>query len=379
MSRRRVRIPLPENPAVRWIGGAVLFVVALNLLVTAIGSYAEGPSGPVSSSYATSPKGVAAWAELLERAGHPVEQLRLRPAAASLDRNATVVILDPDFVSPDDEFALESFVDGGGRLIAGATEPAPWLGAVLDDDPVWSQGGPTQMGPVAAAPLDELDGVTAVAAAGEGHWSDPVGTPALGGDGEIGVWVAHRGPGHVVALADPSPLQNRLLGEADNAKLALEIAGEPDATVVFVESVHGFEETGGGFGVLPYRWRVAAAGLLLAAVVWMIARGRRLGPPELAARPLQPPRKTYVDSLGVALRRTKRPGEATAPVRAAARSQLVRRSGLSGDATDEEIMTAGRRQGLPEGELRAIVHPPTDDAGVLAAGRVLARLMGGRK
>ena len=39
-------------------------------------------------------------------------------------------------------------------------------------------------------------------------------------------------------LADTSPLQNRLLGKADNAALALALAATGPST--FVETVHGY-------------------------------------------------------------------------------------------------------------------------------------------
>src|SRR5215207_939032 len=52
----------------------VLFPAA----VVVIDRLAPTPSGPTSSSYATASKGLAAYADLLRRAGHPVER---RPRA----------------------------------------------------------------------------------------------------------------------------------------------------------------------------------------------------------------------------------------------------------------------------------------------------------
>jgi hypothetical protein len=378
--RAMPRLHIPENLAVRWIGGAILFIVLLNVLIAAVNSYTRGPSGPASSSHATSAEGVAAWAELLERAGYRVEQLHVPLSDTELNEGTTVVVLDPDAVTPAAESALETFVDGGGRLVAGEAGPAPWLAGVLDQSPTWSPGGPTEISPVNLGPLPEVDGVESVRTAGEGHWSsDAPGTPALGSGAETLMAVAEVGGGDVVALADPSPLQNRLLGEADNARLSLQIIGGSDRPVVFVESVHGFiESQGEGLAAIPARWRVAAAGLLAAVLALMLARVRRLGPPELAARPLPPARRAYVDSLGVALRRTKRPAEATASLRLAARNQLARRTGLAVDASEHDLVAAARRLGIPEDEVRGIVDAPKDDGEVLAAGRALARLMGGK-
>jgi hypothetical protein len=49
----------------------------------------------------------------------------------------------------------------------------------------------------------------------------------------------------------------------------------------------------------------------------MLARGRRFGPPEPAARAFAPPRVAYVDALGATLARTQDHDAAMAPVRAA--------------------------------------------------------------
>ena len=44
----------------------------------------------------------------------------------------------------------------------------------------------------------------------------------------------------MVALADPSPVQNGFLASDDNAALALGLAGSPDRTVLFAEGAHGY-------------------------------------------------------------------------------------------------------------------------------------------
>ena len=118
------------------------------------------------------------------------------------------------------------------------------------------------------------------------------------------------GRGRIVLLADSSPLQNRLLGEADNAAFALALSGRGPLT--FVESVHGYGPQR-GLAALPARFGWALIGLLLAALVFMVARGRRLGPPERERRELPPPRRAYVDALAATMARGKEREEAVAP------------------------------------------------------------------
>src|SRR5207249_7350779 len=102
------------------------------------------------------------------------------------------------------------------------------------------------------------------------------------------------GRGRVALLADASPLQNRFLGEADDAALGLALAGPRKRPVAFVESVHGYGRAS-GVRAIPTSWRWALGGLVLAALVLIWARGRRLGPAERTTRDLPPPRRDYVD------------------------------------------------------------------------------------
>ncbi|HZI38005.1 MAG TPA: DUF4350 domain-containing protein, partial [Acidimicrobiia bacterium] len=197
-----------------------------------------------------------------------------------------------------------------------------------------------------------------------------------GGDDVIAL-AGGSGSGRVVALADPSPVQNGFLAADDNAALALGLVGPPTRLVLFAEGAHGYGDSE-GLSALPRRWRLALAGLGLAAGIWLYARSRRLGPPEEEARALPPPRWAYVDAVAGTLARTRRPGEAAEPVRRHARELIARRAGLPPDAGPDDLYQAAIRLGLPPDEASAALGAPgpTEEASVLAAGRVLARLTG---
>jgi len=179
------------------------------------------------------------------------------------------------------------------------------------------------------------------------------------------------GAGTVFALADPSPLQNRLLDRWDNAAFGLQLAGA-GRRVAFLESYHGYGRSS-GLGALPLAWKLLLSGLALASIVYLFARGRRLGPPETTERELPPPRREYVDSLAGVLARTTR-DEAIAPVRRRAREALLRRAALAEDAGDEAVREAARRLGLGDDEANALLAPARTDADVLAVGRALAQI-----
>ena len=110
--------------------------------------------------------------------------------------------------------------------------------------------------------------------------------------------------------------------------------------------------------------------------MWLLARSRRLGPPEDEARPLPPPRWAYVDAVAGTLARTRRPHEAAEPVRRRARELIARRAGLPPDAGPDDALP-GRcppRPAAGRGRRRRRSPGPTEEATVLAAGRALARL-----
>lgn len=288
-------------------------LVALNLLAAAIDAATGGvPGGPRSSSYATGHDGLAAYYELVRDFGHPVARRR---DDGPLDPSTTAVVLDPREVSDSDTRALRTFVRAGGRLVAGGRNAGDLLSAIAPG----ARGG--------TAAVREL----------------------------------RAGKGRIVALADTTRLQNRVLAENGNAAFGLALVGSPGRRVVFDETVHGYGPAT-GLAALPERWTWALGLLLLAGAVWIASRVRRLGPAEEESRPLPPARRAYVDAVGAALARTNAPAASAERLRGAARQRLERRSalGLGGDDPD-----------LPS------THARDDEEDLLIAGRALARTYGG--
>jgi hypothetical protein len=100
--------------------------------------------------------------------------------------------------------------------------------------------------------------------------------------------------------------------------------------------------------------------MLLAAFAFMLARGRRLGPPEAAARELAPARRLYVESLGTLLARTRRPAEALESLRKrslenaelAGVSAEERRELEAGPRSSADLLRYGRAAAALERRLR---------------------------
>jgi hypothetical protein len=360
-----MRRALPRNPAARALLAIAVFFVAVNVVALVVSTVRPEPGGAVGSAYATQPRGAAAYAELLRRAGHPVSYLREPAAAAHLDPAATIVLLDAPGLDGADRAALARFVRGGGRLVAGGRDAGR---GIVARAPRWVPRGPRIARP--GAPVPETASVRTVASSGAGGFATLGGAlPALGGDPAL-LAVARSGSGRALLLADSAPLQNRGLAQADNAALALALAGPSQRPVTFVESVHGFGRSS-GLAALPGRWRLALAGLVLAALLWLASRARRLGPAEEDGGDPTPARREHVEALALALRRVSDREVALAPVRNAARAQVLRRAALPGDAPDEAVRAAALRLDFDDDEVAALTGEHDDDA--LALGRALAR------
>lgn len=367
------------HPAVRVGIVLVVLVVVVNVALTLLDSSTRGAdeTAPRSSSLSTGRDGIAAFAELLRRNDHGTEALRGNLADAALDPSNTLVVVDPVGLDREESQGIRRFVERGGRLLAGGSGATGLLDALLDAPPTWSAAGVPHAEPVGAAA--EVAGIRSVRSADGGSWSEPgATTPVLVGDARVLATVTDVGRGRVVALADPSPLQNRLLGTADNAGFGLAAVGESRG-VVFAEGLHGYGRER-GLGAIPGRWQAALVGLALAALLGVVAAGRRLGPPEDAGRELPPPRREYVDALAGSLARTRRPVEALAPLQAAARSRLARQAGLPPNAAEPDLRAAAARMGWSPADINALFAPVITDDDVVAAGNALVRAnKGGRE
>ena len=349
-------------------------IVGIRLLIAGLltVSGGQGPGGPESSSFATAPTGLAAYADLLAAHGHRIVQSRQRLDKASLDPSSTVVVIDPDTIDSRELSALRTFLSGGGRLLLGGRSASDAVAALVAPEPSWDAGA---TGPLlsVAAPAEGV-GIDSVETDGFGSWIHAgAGLPVLEGRKRAATIQAGVGRGTLIALADASLLHNAHLAHRDNAAFALAIAGEDSRVVLFDEAAHGYGPAA-GLRAIPPRWQLTMLILFGAILSWMWAAGRRLGPPELDSRPLPPPRQLYVDSLAATLARTKDPDAAVRPIRQQIRARLSSRAVLAHDATAEAIREAAIRQGLEPGDVAALLRPVQDDADVLAVGRMLATL-----
>jgi hypothetical protein len=365
---------LPDSPGARFGLWAAAAVVALLLLFAVVNRLTPTPKGPASSSYATSARGAAAYAELLEAAGRRVTRVRRPLAQRAPAPGTTLVVLGAARLAPEEAAAIGSFLQDGGRLVVAGTGELDWLEAAVGGPaPGARQAARGSAEPIGTEPETAEVGEVRTAEGGELTALDGA-TPILGGQGSVLAAVQDVGSqGRVIVLADPSPLQNRALAEADNAAFALALAGPGGRPVAFLETVHGYGAT--GLSALPAsaKWALVLLGLALVAFVW--SRARRLGPVERDEHEeLPPPRAAYVDALAATLEQTKRPDAVGERLASEARARLARRAALHGQGGDAQLREAAARFGLTDEETRAVVDGVRGADGALAAGRALARL-----
>lgn len=357
------------SPAARVISALVGIVLAVNIgagmLDKVLGG---GPSGPSSSSYATSSGGLAAYADLLASQGTAVTRLRKPLDQVHLDP-AWTLVLSESSPSPAEAATLEDFVRSGGRLVVTGFEAA--FAANLADARVrWSHDGATVLHVTGGAP--EVAGVSQVDAVGDGSW-EFAGEPLLEGSGLTIAFAADVDRGRVVAIADPSVLANKYLDQADNAAFAFAAAGAPSRPVVFAEYGHGYGRST-GVGALPSQWKGALTIVALAAAIAMWARGKRLGPADRDDTVRPPPRVAYVEAVAATIARTGHRDEGVRPVRDEARARLLARAGLPPDASDDEVRRVATASGVPAATVHALLQPAATDDDVVAVGRALASL-----
>lgn len=351
---------------------AAALVVAI-LLAARLGSGGTpAPSErPGASSEDDGPAGLTVLRDLLARTGHDVASLRETPSRADLDPAATVILLDSGPIDEAETVALAAFVRDGGRLVfGGATSLSAYsdlAGTTIDHD----NAGPADAAPLVPAP--ETLGIGGLQLIGDGSFARTGRALPLfaGASGQAVLATESLGRGSLVLLADVSPLQNALIGAADNAQLGLDVAGDRSRPVRFAERVR--LSASPGLAALPDRWRLAFAGLVLAGLLLIASRARRMGPPEEPTRPLAPARRRYVDAVATALARA---GDASAaePVRLAARRALLASSAEGVGAGPEEVARVGAAAGLEPAEWEALGAPIADQRQMLAAGTALAKL-----
>jgi hypothetical protein len=371
---------------ISWWWRTVIVVVATIVAVELVLAFVGGIVGSVpagegaSSSFGTTPSGVAALAELLADHGHRVDRSTLPVSATDLPTGATLFVVDPDGWTGADTGAAARFVASGGHVVLAGRPPGdPLLVAAFGtrEVPRWQRRGSGTAHAVGSDPV--VDSISTVSTGEVGSLRAPGDTrPILAGSRLFAV-SSHdisAGSPRAVLLASADPFTNAALASRDNAAFALNLAGPGSRPVVFDEFDHGYGRTGSGLAGLPDWWRWGLGLALGAVVVWMVSAARRFGPVEASSRPMIPARVGYVDALAtvLAVLPERQLVETAGPVSAEARSLLCRRSGLPVTASDPEVLAAARAARIPDQVAVPVVGQTEASSDLVALGTALAWL-----
>ena len=283
----------------------------------------------------------------------------------------TYVLLD-DLRTPDEARALLSWAATGGRLVV--ADPGSPLVALAG-----ARVGES-VGLVGAQSLEPS--CLAEEAVGVGRIVVRASDRSLrGGDRFVSCFGGHvlaraHDRGTIVLLGGFTALTNEYLREADNAVLALRLAG-PGGTVVFGPPIPA-AGTAPGTGVwtaLPERAKAAIVAIVLAAIAFATVRARRLGRPS-AEEPIAPiPASELVRATSRLYRRGRSLGHAARVMREATRARVGRRFGMPGASEGLPTVVANATGMPPERLEEGLAGPePRTDEELIRLGSLLSEI-----
>jgi len=224
-----------------------------------------------SSTYSTHPKGCKALYLLLENLQLPVDRFR-QPFRGLGNAEGALIVIDPHTVpfEREDVAKLEEWVKKGNRLVVFQGSPRgsrEKTGKDKAHDEVSGSGSRTDGSSLArrfglrvrdtkadgrsacAVSTPQLEQVQVLDVSDATRWEKPPeGWDILVADAAGPLVVAKRlARGEILAIADPTIVQNRFLGEAQNARLVIALVGRDRErrTIFFDEYHHGhmFQES----------------------------------------------------------------------------------------------------------------------------------------
>ena len=287
------------------------------------------------------------------------------------EEGGTYVLLD-DFRTPDEARALLAWAATGGRLVV--ADPESTLVALAGAEVGESVGlvGAHALEPGCLA--EEAVGIREIVV----RASDLV---LRGGDRFVSCYGGHllvreHDAGTLVLLGGFTALTNEHLRAADNAMLALRLAGT-GGRVVFgppIPAVGAVPETG-VWGALPERARAAIVAIVLAATAFAAVRARRLGRPT-AEDPIAPiPASELVRATSRLYRRGRSLGYAGRLMRDATRARVGRRFGVPPDSHALPAVVAHATGMPPERLEEALAGPdPRNDEELIRLGSLLSEI-----
>jgi hypothetical protein len=283
----------------------------------------------------------------------------------------TYVLLD-DLRTPDEARSLLAWAAAGGRLVVADTGSTlvSLAGAEVEES-VGLVGAETLEPACLAA---EAVGIQEIVVRASDR-------SLRGGDRFVSCFGGHllvraHDRGTLVLLGGFTALTNEHLRSADNALLALRLAG-PGNEVVFgppIPAAGALPETG-VWSALPERAKTAIVAIGLAVIAFAAVRARRLGRPTIE-EPIAPiPASELVRATSRLYRRGRSLGYAARVMRQATRARVGRRFGVPPESDGLPAVVANATRMPPERLEEALAGPdPRNDEDLIRLGSLLSEI-----
>ncbi|MGL5867417.1 MAG: DUF4350 domain-containing protein [Dermatophilaceae bacterium] len=391
-SGRRCRLPSRR---------AIAYVVVVGLGVVLLGMFAASSARPQQflDSNGGGPQGGRALAEVLRSRGVEVEVARSIGALerATVDDTTTVMVTDPEALSPGATARLRQFAVDAGRLVlvGGASEQLETLRIPAQAFPGGDVTARSRCDAGGARPadvlrvvgtaylLDDPDAGTACFAL-----PDPDGDPEEAApDAELGSAFIVLPPGsgrpETLLVGFGPALTNEFITDGSHAGLGVRALGATDRLIWYQPGV-GDRTAPGPSGetdelqpIWPV-WTMPASALIGAVVVLLaVARGRRLGRLVREPLPVVVRATETTESRGRLYRRSGDRARAAEVLRSATRERCAQRLALGRRMPFPAIVVAvAGSTGRSADEVAAVLGgaPPSDDAALVHLARQLIDL-----
>jgi hypothetical protein len=338
-----------------WLAAIVVGAVVIALIAGAPPS-----SKPAFDPTSTAPNGTKALVLLLDQLGAHVDE-------GSSGEAGTALLLS-DRLNAHDRGQLLDWVNAGHTLVV--TDPASTLAGVPSDasglDNLEFAGGAIDLTASCALGLSPA----ATLRPGGGALLQPgpnqVGCfPAGAGDFLV---ARTLGAGSVIALGGADPWTNANLAQADNSVLAaVLLAPHPGAGVTLIGSSRVGGGSSGLLSLISPRVKELFWQLVIAFVLVILWKGRRLGRPVPEAQPVELPGSEIVVAAGHLSQEAGHRGRAAGVLRDDLRRRITDRLGIPRQTDDETVaaITTSRTGVSQQAVTDALTGPPPADDGQL--------------
>ncbi|MFV1990036.1 MAG: DUF4350 domain-containing protein [Acidimicrobiales bacterium] len=337
-----------------WIVPAL---AAVAVLVWFVMSRDTTPQVPIEARAAN---GTGALVLLLEGYGFDVQSTATLPEP---DAGTLIVIARGTGVSDGE---LQQFADRGGRvLLVGREAGLP----TADVDVVAGRGESLAQGSCTIPDLADTTRITSSQDALDVTLTEAASVCFADGDSARVSQIA-LGRGLITWIGDVGLVQNENIADEENAELFVRLLGDAE-TVIFADARMTAEtpppesapedvepsETPELFNLLPSWARLGLWQLVVALVLFIWWRSRRLGDPVVEDLPVEVPASEFVRASGRVMQRSRARSMSLAYIRRSFREDCGRWLGLSADApADEWVRVVAGKTNEKPGAIRLLLY-----------------------